>query len=468
MTASPETAASPPELLASTWEDAGRRAAASLDACSVGIVIGQDAATAGLVALGIGWAQAQRRRVVICDLVGDLDPLRQPLPPQALHGLVDYLFYGVSLARAAYPIDAMGNLLILPSGAGPLDLDSVLREERWGKLVRRFREAGGLMLIVVDHGHSDELPALSQAADGAVLAGDVELAGLSVPVLATARLAPPGTPEDISLPINAVAPDSSSGQGLAESPPAPPERAEKRQTPRILLPVEHQPTGSRAPWIAAVLALLLIVVGVVQWNRGRDLSRTAPRATPTGAADRESVPALSDSLAARAVGNPGDSAAAAAFVVEVMAINSQAAADSQLAQHTAFGFPANTYTPLLLGTEKARWYRLTTGAFSDSTQADSLIRTLRAKRGLSADAGRVLLAPYTLLIQRDVPPSEVPDRVRSFRVRGQPVYALLQDDGTARLFAGAFETPEQASLLLSAFATDSTQPSVVYRVGSVF
>ena len=63
------------------------------------------------------------------------------------------------------------------------------------------------------------------------------------------------------------------------------------------------------------------------------------------------------------------------------------------------------------------------------------------------NAGRVLRAPYALLLVRDVPTEEVPAALARWAERGIAAYALLQDDGRARLFVGAFETLDQSVLL---------------------
>jgi hypothetical protein len=48
------------------------------------------------------------------------------------------------------------------------------------------------------------------------------------------------------------------------------------------------------------------------------------------------------------------------------------------------------------------------------------------------------------------------------------VYALLQPDGTARLYAGAFETPDKAALLAATLREAGIEPTLVYRMGRAF
>jgi hypothetical protein len=58
--------------------------------------------------------------------------------------------------------------------------------------------------------------------------------------------------------------------------------------------------------------------------------------------------------------------------------------------------------------------------------------------------------------------------VTAFVERGLPIYALRQPDGSATLYAGAFETPEQSTLLADALRASGLKPTLVYRTGRVF
>ena len=53
----------------------------------------------------------------------------------------------------------------------------------------------------------------------------------------------------------------------------------------------------------------------------------------------------------------------------------------------------------------------------------------------------------------------------AYRSKGLAAYALLQDDGRMRLYAGAFERAEDAVLLAAAFRADGEAPIVTYRMG---
>jgi hypothetical protein len=87
-----------------------------------------------------------------------------------------------------------------------------------------------------------------------------------------------------------------------------------------------------------------------------------------------------------------------------------------------------------------------------------------------SDAGRVVIErfPYALQVERAVPDSGVANRVSMYQARGMPVYALLQTDGTARLYAGAFKAREEAALLAETLRLAGVHTTLVFRTGRVY
>ena len=87
-----------------------------------------------------------------------------------------------------------------------------------------------------------------------------------------------------------------------------------------------------------------------------------------------------------------------------------------------------------------------------------------------SDAGRVVIErlPYALQVERAVPDSAVASRVAVYQARGLPVYALLQPDGTARLYAGAFKEKEDATLLAESMRGAGVHATLVFRTGRVY
>ncbi|MDQ6885891.1 MAG: hypothetical protein M3068_01220 [Gemmatimonadota bacterium] len=460
MTLPLDTRTPPSTPAISVWEEEGRRNASSLDRCNSAIVVGDNPDIAAQVALGIGRMQARRRRVAIGDLVGELPSLQRLVPADMAHGLVDSFVYGVSLSKVAYPIDPAKNLFVLPSGTGPIDHDAVLRSDRWRKLASGFREVDALLMIVVPP-DAPTLNDLIAATDGAVVVGG---ARLMVPGRILLRVASPGE-STTGPPINDAA--------LAAAFNAPPE-------------------GSRRPRFLGAAAVIALVAAIVAflWVPRRPSPAPAPRAAVSAralppiavtAADgtvpvadsvaRDSSARTDVGVAGVAVADPADADRADAWSVMFDGNYSTfTGANAMIVDGDARVMPAATVSPVVLrsGADEARWYRVHVGAFRSRAGADSLLGALRRRKLLTGTRGRVLKTPFALLVETGLSRDVAEAHVRGWRAKGLPAYALLQDDGNANIYAGAFETPEQASLLSSSFPVGGLRPPIVYRIGSAY
>jgi hypothetical protein len=165
--------------------------------------------------------------------------------------------------------------------------------------------------------------------------------------------------------------------------------------------------------------------------------------------------------------NPLDSANAAEFAVELVATNTAAGANFWV-RDRGVQLPGVTVTPVLLGTGRVRWHKVLAGAWRDRVGADSLLASLRDGGVLRAGAGLVVRAPLALLLETGVPRGVAPARTAALVVRGVPAYALLQDDGTVRLFAGAFESAAAAVPLGADLRAAGLAPQLAYRTGRTF
>jgi hypothetical protein len=59
--------------------------------------------------------------------------------------------------------------------------------------------------------------------------------------------------------------------------------------------------------------------------------------------------------------------------------------------------------------------------------------------------------------------------IADFQSRGVPVYGLAQRDGGVRIYAGAFETPDEAALFKSELRNaKNIDATLVYRVGRAY
>jgi hypothetical protein len=217
----------------------------------------------------------------------------------------------------------------------------------------------------------------------------------------------------------------------------------------------------------AIIAAAAIAVALVTWASQRFApSSPPPAATTTHASDATvapPVPAAEPAPAAAAATPVPDTVAAVPFAVRLGELSSYSGAIARLAQEATRGTPAATYAP---DTATAGHYvfRLYAGALRTDTAADSLLRQLRARRVAGPDA-RVARVPYALLVQSGIARDQVASFVSGYDAKGLRVYPLLQSDGSVSLYAGAFESPDQARVLLTTFRARGESPSVTYRTG---
>jgi hypothetical protein len=404
----------PPAPAPNPWEEEGRRLAPQLAGLSSAVVIGLDAEASARVALGAGRAVALDRRVAVADLVGAPAVLGTLADAAGAPGIIDSFLRGVSLNDIAQPAaDGTPSLFILPRGSEPTLPEEMLQSDRWSRLAAGFAEAGALLLIVARAG-TPALDALVRQTDGVVSVGDAEIP-MEWRVIAQAGERVP-----------APTPPARRAQG------APSAVALWRKSPR--------------PW-------------------GQPVRAPAPVGAPQPAA-RPVAPAA-DTVRVPDPVNPLDSAAAAQFAVELVATNTAAGANSWIREH-GIQLAGLTVSPVLLGASGSRWHKVIAGAWRDRTGADSLLAALRDEDVLRAGAGAVVRVPLALLLETDVPRSAAAERVAAMAVRGVAAYALLQDDGSVRLFTGAFETAAAAVPLDAELRAAGFTPQVAYRTGRTF
>ena len=425
------------------WEAAGEELGETLSSYHMLVVAGADSVITGRVAVGIARAQSMNRRSAVGDLFAESPPIRELVPTDDPHGIVDSFLYGVSISRIAYPVAGTGQLFAMQSGTEPPVYDEILTNPRWYRLCAGFREADALLVLAVPS-NAPHLEDLVAAADGAIL---------------VANAAPPG------IPFHRVIANVREQNGAIG--PA------TRSNPAI---------QSSAPWwrnrtasIAGVLLTLLIIAAYL-WLAYRPFARTPrpteyPKPDTTQGLGRVIAPDSSgtDTAGAGRVAtamprpaNPGDSTKAAIFGVELMAANTQAGAILKL-QKDGKQLPAATFAPVTI--QGAPWYKVVSGAFTNRTDADSLLANLRRLKVLDAGRGMVVQAPFAFLIDSNVPAAAVTNLIAAHVNRGEPVYALRQENGTAWLLAGAFESVEQAAGYAESLRASGTAPVLVYRKG---
>jgi hypothetical protein len=423
------------------WEDAGRQIASLLGSYCAVVVTSSDSVAAAHVALGIARAEATRRRVVVGDLVGDIPSLRSLVRDEDPHGITDSFLYGVSLSKIGYAVEGAENLYIMPSGTDPLIDEEIFRSARWTKLAEGFGEAGALLLLVAP-GDSRGLGDLIDHIDGAVLVKDVDLP-TAPSALLLARVASP-TPT-LKIPLHRIS-----------------ARAASWKQHRWFYPV----LGVIVFVLIASLGLALMLARVGQ--RARLPAPVPVAAKPVPAPTPPPPRPAPETLHVAPPANVNDSALAAAFTVEMLVANTAEGANLFVRKNGA-ALPAAAVSPVPIDPERTTWYKVTAGAYTRKYQADSLLFALRNSGVLTDSAGSVTTTPLALVVDSVPSQGGIVDAlhaaVEKYTARGLSVYALMQDDGGALIYAGAFARADQSAGLVRTLRGAGLNPVLVYRTG---
>jgi hypothetical protein len=462
-----------------------------LRALGVLVVEGAQPEALAAAALAVARTTAVDRKVAIFDLAG-------AFPASAGDGLVDALRDGRALnglARRVGPPEREWFAV----GRGPERPDAaVVTHARWPRLVAGIRSTGALLVILVPR----ELPGaetLMALADRAV----------SLPLepgadASAGRAAPPAPPAPAhhAGPV-AAAVEHAETEAAWEAEPAPEEDAgaEDDALPPIPLarslaaPTEAAPPRRRrriGRWI--LLALVLGGAGwgtrdrwmpvlTQQWTAWRagaagDSTRTDSLALASDSARPILPPPLPDSLALAppppdtlllpAVVNPEDSARSVAWAVELVATNDRADANLRLVSAGA-ALSAASVVPVLTGGDATQLYLVVSGAFPDRAAAEQYRARLRGSGVLLPGEGVVTRLPFAIRLDTGLGPAVARARAREWTDRGVAAYPLLDDSsGVAAVYTGAFATPDQAVLLLTALRGAAPDAALAYRVGRTF
>jgi hypothetical protein len=416
------------------WDDAAREVALLLDDRICIVVVGERDDDAARVAIALAQARARTRRVAIVDAVGDLAPIQKLLPKDVgPHGVIDHFLHGVSLRNIAHPVNRERTMFVVPSGAGPFEYETLLRRERWRRLTMAFRSEGALLCILLPR-DAEGLVAFVEDTDGVVLVGDVEY------------------PEPRHVIANVRPGGRVSGDASVMS-----RKAALRAA--VFGSWTRQAPWKRAVGLAAGLVVLAAVGALFAWDRGDDGRDTAETVTGPAAA-----PAAQAQRAGTIAASEDDSADAAFYSVDVVMLNSLADAGRHLTDRLR-AMPAATFSPVHLGADSARWYRLLVGAWPEQRQADSALMALRAAGVLQMGFGSVRRTPFAVRVGDGVSASAAMARASELRAQGLPAYVLERDEGHASVYAGAFETPSQAIALLDMFKRAGIDATIAYRSG---
>ncbi len=425
------------------WEAEGRRLAAQCGGVSAAVVLGTDLDATARVALGAGRSIAAERHVAIADLAGVPRVLGATEGGSNAPGITESFTHGISLNDVARPAaGGPATLFILPRGSEPLT-SALLESDRWSRLVAGFAEAGALLLIVAPSG-TPGLEALVPRTDGVIAVGNVD-----VPIAWRVIAQGGETP--------------AAARTAADRRPPHVGRRVVAALTFVVLAAVGAAFYARSSWRVPAGAPVSPGTGQPVRSRATEGSATAvtsinTASAPTGAADTVRVP---DPV------NPPDSIQAAGFSVELVATNTVAGANLWVRER-AGRLPGVTISPVVIGAARLRWYKVIAGAWRERRSADSLLAALRRDDVLESNAGLVVRAPLALMLERDVPRAAATERLAALGARGVRGYALLQEDGSVRLYAGAFETAAAAVPLDADLRAAGFSPQLAYRTGRTF
>ena len=132
-------------------------------------------------------------------------------------------------------------------------------------------------------------------------------------------------------------------------------------------------------------------------------------------------------------------------------------------------FPVGTYAPVSRGADRGTWYKVVTGAYTDRARAEQLLVFLRTRGLVPQGWGSVVRAPLALRLTTSPSQTEAAAAIADYQSRRVPVYGLLQRDGSVVIYAGAFESPDEASLFRTTLKdTKNIDATLVYRVGRAY
>lgn len=456
-----------PLSLTESWEMEGRRLAPLLDGlCSV-VMAATDTAVATSMAIGVARAQGQRRRVAVADLIGEAPALEALLTGDDPHGISDSFLYGVSLNKIARPMAGADNVFLMPSGTEAVAHDAVYANDRWRRLAAGFYQVGALLVVVAN-------PATPGFAE---LCGYV---GALMPVGDTAFPTPPGVPLIAPPKPEPPAPTPRPNEARARAAAAEDESSRRRRMIAIISVLGAIAVAVGAFWPQLMARLPEPVAELITGTqRVPDSTAVVVPPTPMDTAVRTDS-ATVDSLVRDSTGtiipapdsaapvglpltveNAADSASASRYAVYFATANTRAAA---MPDARVRALDAVALSPVAEGNEQ--WFRVTVGASATRAQAESLLAKLRTQKIIGS--GSIVSVPYALRLARNVTPTLIPTQLAELANRGIIAYALLQSDGSAHVYTGAFESPMQATPLADSLRALRVAPVLVYRTGRAF
>ncbi len=399
------------------------------------------------------WAAAQawlvareatrgKPRVALIDLSLNMPVLDHGAVRRTEEGIVDALLYDTSLTRVAQPQDEPG-LHYLGVGTPTDKPQEVWGHPRWSRLVAGFRSQGAVLLLFLPPAairHTSLRP------DGII-------------ILAPRGWHPAeGRYVDISrwleagIPLLAVVSDSDADTRAPGGEPTLTSRPGG-----LLLHPRHGGSSNRM----FALAFALIVLAGAIWTATRptrspaaESTAAAPAQPPPSEPPRE-VEAGQTPLAPPQLDSLSYSLQVAAFHTLDRAVEYAVSLENRRL--------VAAVTPIRI--RRSIWYRVILGALPTAADAEAALVGLWRDGLVESGEGAILRTPQAFdlgIREREAAWEET----QMLRERGIPAYSVAASLGTARIFVGAFETPDQAAVVESLLTAAGLTATLTTRTGS--
>lgn len=417
-------------------------------------VVGREPTATGNAALDLAKAEARLRRVTVVDLIGETSPLHNVVLTDDVHGVADCFTYGVSFAAVSRATTVDPHVAVIPSGTEPVAYADTLPSTRWERLIEQARDQGALVVFaaLLD---TPELDSLTARVDH---------------VIPAALVVAPGVPERAEAPIR---PGGIGSRYLSS-----------RRLGRVSAPRTRRRQVAATAIVAGVVALVALgwlvtrrssrsnqetAGGLGAATGARTDTSTAQLATRDGTSGGPANPSGSGVVP---VADPADSGVVSAYAMRVGLYPTFAEALRSL-RDRAVRLGAATVTPLpdsgvtarpdQHGRIQAHQFAVYAGA---ARSADALAAAAEEWiRDHGFTGGTYAHTPYALRLADRVTVDSARRATIAWRSRGVPAYSLVDDAGRARVYAGAFETVDQAAPLAASLHTVGVPAVLAYRVG---
>lgn len=369
-------------------------------------------------------AATGERSVLLVDLSLEAPALDAAATRRLPRGIVDAFATDAPLSDVAGEQDRPG-LHYISRGTPTPDPSSVWSSPRWRRLARGFASEGALLILF--------------APPAALAALDLDPDGMVV-------LAPDGYDATGGM-FPKIAERLARGTSLLAVVAS--QVAVPRRSVRAIRP--PRPGRSRAYAVVAGLGVVALVTTFALWSRR---AGSEPAHGNAGAALPPARPTLPNAAL-------GDSLY---YSVQVAAYNTMAQAMEHAGQLEGEGRLA-IVTPVRLGNQGV-WHRVLVGVHQTARAADSALEELWRLRLLERPQGTILRTPETYRVKTARTRERAEDDVRGLREKGIPAYIVQAPDGTALVYVGAFDLPEQARTADSLLAAAGVAGTLVQRVGT--